>query len=186
MRMTYKNIKVILAVVVLIAVAETGFTIRKNYYSKPEKEESTEVSSLDNISEEDIENAINNKLIIKPLEDDFKIVRPEKDTRKTGENFITFMGMSDPNEVLKVNDKEVDVYHTGNFIFKYPLEVGDNKVTFTLGDKTLEYNINRVNGIIDYIIPKETLKVENNMKAEISAKIYSGSKEPAMLILKVL
>ena len=181
MRMTYKNIKVILAVVVLIAVAETGFTIRKNYYSKPEKEESIEVSSVDNISEEDIQNAINNKLIIKPLEDDFKIVRPEKDTIKTGENFITFMGMSDPNEVLKVNDKEVDVYHTGNFIFKYPLEVGDNKVVFTLGDKTLEYNINRVNGIIDYITPKETLKVENNMKAEISAKIYSGSKAYAIV-----
>lgn len=175
MRITYSNIKIILVVVVLIAVVETGFTIKKNYYSKPQ-EESTTVSSLDDISEEDIENVLNNKLLIKPLVNDFKMVRPEKDTIRTGENFITFMGMSDPNEVLKINDEKVHVYYTGNFTIKYPLEVGDNKVTFTLGDKTLEYNINRVNGIIDYINPKEILKVENNMKAEITAKIYSGSK----------
>ena len=33
MRITYSNIKIILVVVVLIAVVETGFTIKKNYYS---------------------------------------------------------------------------------------------------------------------------------------------------------
>lgn len=180
MRITNKNIKIILIVVISVCIIETAFMVKKNYGGEP-KEESSEVSSIDNISEEDIENLLNNKLIIKPLEDDFKIIQPEKNNYVTGENFVTFTGMSDPNENLKINDEEVPVYYTGNFVLKYPLKEGDNKITFTLGDKESEYNINKVNGIIDYISPGETLQVENNMKAEITAKIYSGAEAYAIV-----
>ena len=177
MKLTLKNIKYILIVVIVICIAETGFIIKKNYGSSAKKStETEESSSIDDINMEDVENLIKNKLIIDPLKDDFKLIQPIKTKFKTGEDFVTFMGMSDPKETLKVNDEDVDVYYTGNFNLRKKLDIGDNKFTFSLGDKSVTYEITREKGLIDYVTPKTTLEVDKNMKAEITARVYTGSK----------
>ena len=49
--------------------------------------------------------------------------------------------MSDPKMEIKLNNEPIDVYYTGNFILEAPLNIGVNSFNFTLGDKSLNYEI---------------------------------------------
>lgn len=115
------------------------------------------------------------RIVIKPLENDIQVIRPSSNKVTTGEKKITFSGMSDPKMEMKLNNEPIQVYYTGNFILEAPLNIGVNNFNFTLGNKSLNYEIIREDKIIESITPKDTLMLEVGMEAEIVAKLYSGS-----------
>ncbi|MGL4107666.1 N-acetylmuramoyl-L-alanine amidase family protein [Clostridium sp. LP20] len=116
-----------------------------------------------------------NKIILPPLSNDIKIIRPIKNKITTGESKITFSGMTDPEGNTKLNGENLDIYYTGNFIRELPLDVGINNFKFSLGNKVLQYEIIREFKIINSILPSNILEIEDGMEAVISAKLYSGS-----------
>ncbi|MDS0524463.1 N-acetylmuramoyl-L-alanine amidase [Clostridium sp. SHJSY1] len=124
---------------------------------------------------------LSNNLVIPPLNDDIKIIRPLKKKIYTREETITFLGMADPNKDLKLNNKKIDVYYTGNFVLEVPLSVGINNLNFSLGDKKLSYIVIREFSVIDSIRPSKLVNIEGGMDITITARLYSGSKAYAEL-----
>ena len=117
-----------------------------------------------------------NTMIVEPLTQDIKIIRPAKNKITTGEKKITFMGMADPSMEVKINNEIVDVYFTGNFVFEKELKVGNNTFEFKMGDKTLSYEVIRENNIIQSIVPSDTIQVESGMEVNIRAYVHSNLK----------
>jgi N-acetylmuramoyl-L-alanine amidase len=166
--MKYIKDKRILAIIVIVTAIITFiiFSIIKDINNTKTEEVNANISEITEVKD---------KLIIKPLENDMKIIRPLENKTITGEESITFLGMADPNKELKMNDKKIDVYYTGNFVIEVPLNVGINNFKFNLGDKTVNYQVVRNFKIIDSVAPAKLLSIEGGMKASITAKLYSGS-----------
>lgn len=121
------------------------------------------------------------KIVITPLNNDFKILRPSSNTYKTGEKEITFTGMSDPSKELLLNGEKVPVYFTGNFVMVKKLEIGENNFEFSLEGKKASYKVNREFKIINKISPEKKLQLEEGMEFTIKATLYSGAKAYAVI-----
>ncbi|MGL4773962.1 MAG: N-acetylmuramoyl-L-alanine amidase [Clostridium sp.] len=117
-----------------------------------------------------------NKIIIEPLSNDFKINRPNNEGLKTGEKNLVITGEADPNKELFINGEKVDIYFTGNFIKVVPLDIGKNTFEFKLGDKIENVKVEREFKIINSISPAKVLKIEEGKKIIVTAKLYSGAK----------
>jgi len=154
--------------ILFIIIFLAGIVFRTLIQDKTKEETSTSASEETNVINQE-------KIIVKPLDSDLQILRPESNKVTTGEKKITFSGMADPKMEMKLNNEPIDVYYTGNFILEVPLSIGINRFNFTLGDKNLSYEITREDKIIDSVTPKDNLMVESGMEAEIEAKLYSGS-----------
>lgn len=124
---------------------------------------------------------IKDRLLIKPLENDIKMIRPIEQEICTREETITFLGMTDPNRDLKLNDKKVNVYYTGNFVVEVSLDIGKNKFNFAQGDKNLNYEVTRDFCIINSVTPSNLVSIEGGMDINVTARLYSGSKAFAEL-----
>lgn len=139
--------------------------------------ESNETKTVAAISENDFKD----ELMITPLNNDMKIIRPEKETIETSEQTITFSGMSDPNMELKLNGEKIDVFYSGNFILEKNLEVGTNTFIFTLGDKSLNYTVNKTEKTIQSVSPAKIMECMEDSLVEISAKAYCGAEVTAII-----
>ncbi|MDD6796080.1 MAG: N-acetylmuramoyl-L-alanine amidase [Clostridiaceae bacterium] len=139
--------------------------------------ESKETKTVAAISENDFKD----ELMITPLNNDMKIIRPEKETIETSEQTITFSGMSDPNMELKLNGEKIDVFYSGNFILEKNLEVGTNTFIFTLGDKSLNYTVNKTEKTIQSVSPAKIMECMEDSLVEISAKAYCGAEVTAII-----
>ncbi|PRR81094.1 N-acetylmuramoyl-L-alanine amidase [Clostridium vincentii] len=164
MRHKSKKQLFILFIIVLLAGSVIGVLVQNKTEENASASATEEITTIDQ-----------NKIIVEPLQNDIKIIRPEANKITTGEQKITFSGMADPKIEVKLNNEPIDVYYTGNFILEAPLTIGSNSFNFTLGDKSLNYEVIRQDKIIDSIIPNKTLMVEGGMQAEIKTKLYSGA-----------
>lgn len=163
-----------IGLLLIVVIATIGLFI--GCFKDEEKSDSIEVNNkVVEKYEEDT------KLIIQPLKDEFKILRPSNKSIKTGEIEITFTGMSDPNKELLLNGEKVPVYFTGNFTIVKKLNVGENKFEFTLGDKKTTYKIEREFKIVNSVVPKEKLYFEEGMDFTIKASLYSGAEAYALI-----
>ncbi|MBD7912425.1 N-acetylmuramoyl-L-alanine amidase [Clostridium cibarium] len=162
-------------VIAFLCFCVAAFLLVLTIKGKDDKEAKVASADISEVTE------VKDKLVIKPLENDIEIVRPLERKTSTSEEHITFLGMSDPNKELKLNNENIQVYYTGNFVKEVPLKIGINSFQFTLGDKVVNYEVIRKFQIIDSITPAKILSVEGGTKITITAKLYSGSKAYAEL-----
>lgn len=109
------------------------------------------------------------------------IIRPIEKETYTGENTITFMGMSNYKNKTTLNGTTIDTFKDGNFVLEVPLEEGVNKFEFVNGKEKVEYVVNKEVRIIDSISPSEEMIVDENSEVEILTKLYNGSKAYAII-----
>lgn len=71
------------------------------------------------------------------------VIYPTSNTMNTNASSTFFVGNTDPNDDLYINNFKIDVHKSGAFAQKVPLEIGKNIFTLktSLGEKT--YTINR-------------------------------------------
>ena len=88
---------------------------------------------------------------------------------------FTFVGTSDPNYSLTVNDKKISRSSTGSFSYTVPLRDGDNIFTFVHKNQTFVYTITRNLTILKQTSPTSDVFINGNTEFSVDVWAFSGA-----------
>jgi len=87
-----------------------------------------------------------------------EIVYPKTNPAKISANSTFFIGSTNPNDILKINDTEVKLSLLGAFAQVVPLEIGINNFVISSGEKTVNFTIERPKPTISSPISSSLIK----------------------------
>lgn len=105
--------------------------------------------------------------------------RPQQTVFTTYDPTITFMGASDPDNLLTLDGKEIKRDNNGFFTLSKELKAGKNTFTFIHKEKTIIYNITRNVQVLDSVSPIGSITLEGGMQVIVTAWAYDGAQVTA-------
>ena len=117
-----------------------------------------------------------NKIVSSHILTELKISQPAEKNFSTYEPLVTFMGASDPNFDVTLNDNKIETDENGFFTLMLELKAGQNTFTFAHKGKTETFTVTRQVQVLKDIAPTGSISVEGGMQISISAFAYEQAK----------